>query len=107
MPEGRPEGLASLEANQEGEPMTPTQMTLADAVAPTAVDKPRKGKARPVTTATLRTLAEAAETLGTSPDNLRGAIARGSLAAVKMGRDWFVSAPEVERYGRENRRGAK
>ncbi len=64
-------------------------------------------KPRPVTTATLRTLAEAATMLDTSPDNLRGAIARGSLAAVKLGRDWFVDAGEVERYRTENRRGAK
>jgi excisionase family DNA binding protein len=50
------------------------------------------------------TLKEAAESLGTSPDNLRGAIARGTFKATKLGRDWIVSAAEVERYRRENRR---
>jgi excisionase family DNA binding protein len=50
------------------------------------------------------TLTEAAERLATSPDNLRGAIKRGTLKATKRGRDWFVDAEEVERYGRENRR---
>lgn len=50
------------------------------------------------------TLKEAAETLGTSPDNLRGAIARGTLKATKLGRDWIVTPKEVERYRAENRR---
>lgn len=50
------------------------------------------------------TLTEAAVILGVTADNLRGAIARGSLKAVKHGRDWWVSAGEVERYRRENRR---
>lgn len=49
-------------------------------------------------------LKEAAAILGISPDNLRQAIARGSLAATKHGRDWWVEPAEVERYGRENRR---
>jgi excisionase family DNA binding protein len=53
------------------------------------------------------TLTEAATILGTTPDNLRGAIARGSLKAAKHGRDWWVSKDEVERYGRENRRIVK
>lgn len=51
------------------------------------------------------TLNEAAAILGTSPDNLRGAIKRGSLKATKHGRDWWVERSEVERYQRENRRG--
>jgi excisionase family DNA binding protein len=50
------------------------------------------------------TLKEAAESLSTSPANLRQAIARGSLKATKLGRDWFVKSAEVERYRRENRR---
>ena len=52
------------------------------------------------------TLKEAAERIGTTPDNLRGAIARGSLQARKVGRDWLVEPAEVERYRAENRRGA-
>lgn len=51
------------------------------------------------------TLIEAAALLNTSPDNLRGAIKRGALKATKHGRDWWVEPKEVERYGRENRRG--
>lgn len=50
------------------------------------------------------TLTEAATMLGTSPDVLRQAIARGALKAAKHGRDWWVEPAEVERYGRENRR---
>jgi excisionase family DNA binding protein len=50
------------------------------------------------------TLKEAASLLGVTPDNLRGAIARGSLKARKVGRDWHVTPAEVERYRRENRR---
>lgn len=51
------------------------------------------------------TLKEAAAIIGTTPDNLRGAIARGSLKASKLGRDWIVTPKEVERYRKENRRG--
>jgi excisionase family DNA binding protein len=50
------------------------------------------------------TLKEAAAILGTTPDNLRMAIRRGSLRAVRHGRDWWVEPEEVERYQRENRR---
>ena len=50
------------------------------------------------------TLKEAAAILGTTPDNLRGAIKRGALKAQKMGRDWFVKPTEVERYRKEHRR---
>ena len=51
------------------------------------------------------TLIEAAALLGVTPDNLRGAIKRGSLKATKVGRDWQVTAREVERYRQQNRRG--
>ena len=51
------------------------------------------------------TLKEAADRLGVTPDNLRGAIKRGALRAEKHGRDWWVTDAEVERYRRENRRG--
>jgi len=56
---------------------------------------------------TLLSLIEAAAMLGVTPDNLRGAIKRGVLKATKHGRDWWVSVGEVERYGRENRRGKR
>jgi excisionase family DNA binding protein len=50
------------------------------------------------------TLTEAAERLGVQPGTLRVQIAKVKLRAKKMGRDWFVSEREVERYMRENRR---
>lgn len=50
------------------------------------------------------TLIEAAAQLGVTPDNLRGAIARGALKASKHGRDWWVDPKEVERYRREHLR---
>lgn len=50
------------------------------------------------------TLKEAAASLGVTPDNLRGAIKRGALRAQKLGRDWFVTPKEVERYRKQNRR---
>ena len=53
------------------------------------------------------TLKEAAASLGITPDSLRQAIARGALRATKLGRDWIVTAEEVERYRMEHRRGAR
>lgn len=50
------------------------------------------------------TLIEAAALLGVTPDNLRGAIKRGSLNAKKIGRDWVVTPLEVERYRTQNAR---
>jgi excisionase family DNA binding protein len=50
------------------------------------------------------TLTEAAAVLGVSPDTLRQQIARGRLKATKLGRDWWVTPKEVERYERENKR---
>ena len=52
------------------------------------------------------TLIEAAALLGVTPDNLRGAIKRGSLKAAKHGRDWWVDPKDVERYRKEHRRNA-
>lgn len=53
----------------------------------------------------MKTLKQAAAELGTTPDNLRGAIGRGTFKAKKIGRDWVAEDAEVERYARENRRG--
>lgn len=47
-------------------------------------------------------LSEAARLLNRSPDYLRVAANRGSLRAVKIGRDWLVTPEEVERYAKEN-----
>jgi len=47
---------------------------------------------------------EAAAMLGTTPDNLRGAIARGSLKAVKVGRDWHVTSLAVDLYRHQHLR---
>lgn len=50
------------------------------------------------------TLAEAAAILRVTAATLRQQIANGKLKARKIGRDWWVTPKEVERYGRENRR---
>lgn len=46
----------------------------------------------------LLTLTEAAERAGVTPGALRLAIRDERLAAVKRGRDWFVTAAELDRY---------
>jgi len=43
-------------------------------------------------------LPEAARQLGVQPSTLRHQIRAGKLAATKRGRDWYVSADEIERY---------
>lgn len=50
------------------------------------------------------TLKRAAEMLQVTPDTLRQQIRRGVLHAEKLGRDWFVTIAEVERYAAEHRR---
>lgn len=50
------------------------------------------------------TLLDAAELLGVTAATLRQQIANGKLRATKRGRDWFVTAREVERYRQESRR---
>lgn len=50
------------------------------------------------------TLTEAAELLGVTPDNLRGAIQRGTLRATKIGRDWHVDQWAVDLYRRQHLR---
>lgn len=42
--------------------------------------------------------------LGLRPDTLRTQRRLGRLTAIRIGREWVVSAEEVERYRRENRR---
>ena len=43
-------------------------------------------------------LAEAADLLGVSHSTLRAQVHRGRLHAVKVGRDWLVTAEEIDRY---------
>ena len=52
-------------------------------------------------------LADAARRLGLSPATLRVQIRNGKLAATKLGRDWYLTPEEVERYAQENRRSGK
>lgn len=52
----------------------------------------------------MHSLPEAATILGLSPSTLRHQIKNGKLAARKVSRDWYVTAEELARYQRENRR---
>lgn len=45
----------------------------------------------------LWSLKELAAVMGITPDSLRQRIARGTLPATKLGRDWFVSDVEAAR----------
>lgn len=56
---------------------------------------------------TVMTLPEAAKELGVAPSTLRHQIKNGKLRATKVARDWFIKVEEVDRYRRENRKGAK
>jgi hypothetical protein len=47
------------------------------------------------------TLVEMAALIGITPAGLRMQIRRGSLTAIKRGRDWFVADEEAARYIRE------
>jgi len=47
---------------------------------------------------TFMSLRDAADRLGLAPNTLRIQANRGSLNAIKIGRDWVVEAGEVERY---------
>lgn len=49
-----------------------------------------------------RTLPEAADDLGVTPSAMQAAVRRGTLHAEKFGRDWLVTAGEVERYRAEH-----
>jgi len=48
------------------------------------------------------TLKEAAAILNLSPTTLRVQVRNGKLRASKKGRDWHVTAGEVERYRRDH-----
>lgn len=70
----------------------------------TAIRRRLSPAPRPQAVVEVMALKQAAALLGVTPDNLRGAIARGSLKATKIGRDWTVTPKEVERYRTEHRR---
>lgn len=53
------------------------------------------------------TTTDVAKSLGLSQKTVQNQIAAGVLRATKVGRDWHVTAREVERYRVEHRRGAK
>ena len=46
----------------------------------------------------LLTLAQAAELAGLHRDTLRAQVHNGRLHATKLGRDWFVTRAELDRY---------
>jgi excisionase family DNA binding protein len=50
------------------------------------------------------TLVELAAEVGCTPDSLRQRIHRGTLSAVKTGRDWLVRESEAQRVIRARRR---
>ena len=47
---------------------------------------------------TFTTLADAAKSLGVAPSTLRHQIRLGRFHARKIGRSWYVTPDEVERY---------
>ena len=51
-------------------------------------------------------ITEAAKTLGVATATLRAQARNGKLRATKLGRDWYVTPEEVERYRVENKREA-
>ena len=53
---------------------------------------------------TFVTIPEAARSLGLAGSTLRRQARLGKLAAHKIGRDWYVTVGEVERYRHDNRR---
>ena len=55
---------------------------------------------------TFVTVPQAAESLGLAASTLRRQIANGKMTAHKIGRDWFVTSGEVERYRKDHKREA-
>lgn len=45
----------------------------------------------------MKTLKQVEKLTGIKADNLRQRISRGTLKAVKMGRDWFIEDEELDR----------
>jgi excisionase family DNA binding protein len=55
-------------------------------------------------TLTFMTIPQAAASLGLAASTLRHQIRREKLAAHKIGRDWYVTVGEVERYRKDNKK---
>lgn len=51
------------------------------------------------------TIPEAAKVLGVAASTLRHQIKNRKLRAHRMGRNWYVTAEEVERYKAEHKKG--
>ncbi len=49
------------------------------------------------------TTTDAGLLLGILPSSVKGLCQRGTIAAEKRGRDWWIAPEEVERYRRERR----
>lgn len=49
------------------------------------------------------TLIDVGERIGVSASTLRKSAEAGTLAAIKMGKTWLVTADEADRYARENK----
>lgn len=57
-----------------------------------------------MTTKQFVTIPQAALSLGLAASTLRRQARLGKLSAHKIGRDWYVTVGEVERYRHDNRR---
>jgi excisionase family DNA binding protein len=53
----------------------------------------------------LLTIPEAAESLGLASSTVRRQVGRGRITGTKFGRDWYVTAGEVEKYRNDVMRG--
>ncbi len=51
----------------------------------------------------MKTLKQAEQITGIKADNLRQRIARGTLKATKLGRDWFIEDKEIAKLYDSNR----
>lgn len=77
---------------------------MADKAAHGRVNKqPRVVPSAPYRPGASATITQAAELLGLSPSTLRVQIHKGRLKGRKVGRDWQISAREIERYRAESK----
>lgn len=84
-----------------GLPLEDRCPTCVARVAEDVARRAREGRRPHVTAYAVRALLttrQAADSLGIAQATVRQAIARGSLDAWRMGSDWLIAEPEVERY---------